>query len=355
MALRGNDVKKTFRFGFDARTSRGRMHDKTSWFIRLWHDNDPTIVGIGECGPLPGLSPDAQPGFEAVLSTVLQEINERQFSPGDEVSELVPAGFPSITFGLETALLDLRHGGRRIIFDNPFVTGNPLPINGLIWMGNRDFMIRQIDEKIAQGFTCIKLKVGGLDFDHECNILQYIRDRYAGNITLRLDANGAFKPETALDKLNTLARFDIHSIEQPVQPGLEILPELCLKSPIAIALDEELIDVSPDFASRQSLLTRVKPQFLVLKPTLHGGFSGCAGWIAAAEQNGIGWWITSALESNIGLNAICQFTASYSIRMPQGLGTGMIYMDNIPSPLVAGNGQICYEQNLPWDTGMLLP
>jgi o-succinylbenzoate synthase len=262
------------------------MQDKTSWFIRLWNDNDTATVGIGECGPLPGLSRDAQPDFEDILSTVLRKTEGRQIDAADEMIGLVPEGFPSITFGLETALRDLRHGGRRIIFENNFIQGSPLPINGLIWMGDRDFMIRQIDQKVAEGFTCIKLKVGGLDFDHECDVLQYIRDRYKHDITLRLDANGAFKPDEALDKLNALAPFGIHSIEQPVKPGLDIMSELCRKSPIAIALDEELINVPSDVASKQSLITRIKPQFLVLKPTLHGGFSGCAAWIAAAEQNG---------------------------------------------------------------------
>lgn len=361
MALQATFVKKTFHFGFKARTSRGLMRDKTSWFIRLWDDRDPSAAGLGECGPLPGLSIDARPDLEDVLRATLETINERHLSAEElsgtaflppHVAEVVPVEFPAILFGLETAWVDLRHGGKRQLWQNSFSAGQPIPINGLIWMGDLDFMMNQINQKIAQGFTCIKLKVGGLDFDRECDVLEYIRKRYyKDNITIRLDANGAFKIDEALFKLTELAKFKIQSIEQPIKPGLEVMEELCRKSPVPVAFDEELIGVKA--GARETLLHRLKPQYIVLKPTLHGGLSGCADWIAIAERLGIGWWITSALESNIGLSAICQFTSNYPITIPQGLGTGAIYTDNIPSPLVAEQGKIFHDQQRLWDTSTL--
>ncbi|HEY3402721.1 MAG TPA: o-succinylbenzoate synthase, partial [Ohtaekwangia sp.] len=224
-----------------------------------------------------------------------------------------------------------------------------IPINGLIWMGDLDFTMSQINQKISQGFTCIKLKVGGLDFDKECDVLQYIRKRYfRDDITIRLDANGALKADEVMFKLNELSKFKIDSIEQPLKPGHELLEELCRKSPIPIALDEELIGVELS-ADRQKLLERIKPQFIILKPSLHGGLSGSQEWISIAESLGIGWWITSALESNIGLNAICQFTKNYPIHIPQGLGTGGIYTNNIPSPLQVEQGLISLKNSEAWD------
>jgi o-succinylbenzoate synthase len=353
MAVHAAFTKKTFEFNFQARTSRGPMRDKTSWFIKLWDDAAPGIVGLGECGPLPGLSIDARPDFEAVLQATLQKVMQTDSLrnlPPTWVEQIVPADFPAITFGLETALLDWQHGGRRIIFDNDFVQDQSIPINGLIWMGNLDFMMQQINDKVARGFTCIKLKVGGLNFDRECDVLQYIRQRYfRENLTIRLDANGAFKPAEALTKLEALAKFTIHSIEQPIKQGLPEMAEIIRQSPVPVALDEELIGVEGE--ARAALIGRLKPAYIILKPTLHGGLSGCRAWIAAAEQHGVGWWITSALESNIGLNAICQFTASYptAMTMPQGLGTGAIYTDNIPSPLVVTKGCIKYDSAKMWD------
>lgn len=347
MPLKATYKKKVFHFGFDARTSRGRMKDKTSWFIKLWDSKQPDMVGWGECGPLPGLSVDDRPDFESVLDSCLAHVSAIQYP--EDIVKIVPAGFPSIRFGLETALLDLRHGGVRKIYNNSFFSGTPIPINGLVWMGDLDSMLQQVSLKIAQGFRCIKLKVGGLNFEKECDILQYIRSKYfREGITIRLDANGAFKPEEAMYKLNTLARYNVHSIEQPVKPGLAMMEELCRSSSIPIALDEELIGVALK-ADKIKLLDRIKPQFIILKPSLHGGLLSCAEWIALAEERNIGWWITSALESNIGLNAICQFTANYTITMPQGLGTGQIYEDNIPSPLTVSEGTISYDVKKPWD------
>lgn len=350
MSIRASFSKKVFHFNFKARTSRGLMKDKTSWFIELQSTDRPGVSGLGECAPLPGLSVDHTPDFENGLREFVEEINSSSFTVDDMewIGQLVPKDYPSVQFGLETALLDLRHGGRRMIFDNSFVKGEPISINGLIWMGDIDFMMDQINKKVAQGFRCLKLKVGGLDFDRECDILDYVRKRYfRDDITLRLDANGAFKPDDVLYKLGELARFRVHSIEQPIRPGLPEMEELCRKSPIPVAFDEELIGVSGP-ADKRALLQRLKPQFIVLKPTLHGGFKGCDEWIAIAGSLNTGWWMTSALESGIGLNAICQFTANYHPTIPQGLGTGAIYSDNIASPLTVKEGKIFYDTNGGW-------
>jgi o-succinylbenzoate synthase len=354
MILQASFTRKVFQFGFKARTSRGLMRDKTSWFIKIWDRENPNVVGMGECGPLPGLSLDARPDFEERLMAILGKVDQHNVdnikSAEVFVRATVPPEFPSIVFGLETALRDLFQGGKQLIFENSFVQGKPIPINGLIWMGDMDFMMNQINQKIAQGFNCIKLKVGGLDFDRECDILHYIRRRYyKDDITIRLDANGAFKVDEVLFKLNELSKFKVQSIEQPIKPGLPEMEELCKKSPIPVAFDEELIGVK-SLEEKKYLLDRLKPQFIILKPTLHGGMMGCEEWISAAETSGIGWWITSALESNIGLNAVCQFTANYDNHLPQGLGTGMIYENNIPSPLEVKAGNIFYSPSLSWDT-----
>lgn len=350
MSLHATYFKKSFHFNFKARTSRGLMKDKTSWFIRLEDNGNPAIFGIGECGPLPGLSTDDIPDFETQLGNIIHQINASAIrdTAFATVAPLIPSEYSSIIFGMETALLDLANGGQRVIFPNAFIEGKPIDINGLVWMGDMDFMMDQINKKISEGFRCIKLKVGGLDFDRECNILSYIRRRYfRENITIRLDANGAFKPEDVLYKLTELARFDVHSIEQPVKPRQEEMEELCRKSPIPVAFDEELIGIT-ETQHKSQLLTRLKPQYIVLKPTLHGGLSSCAEWIRIAESLNIGWWITSALESSIGLNAICQFTAAYDPRTPQGLGTGGIYADNFASPLMVRDGQIFYDRAGQW-------
>lgn len=361
MPLKASLQKRVFEFSFNARTSRGAMKDRISWFVHLWDDADPEVVGIGECGPLPRLSAEYTPELEAILEKLVGEINDLSVGLPMEVepdalnkfiSQLIGAEqvsrYSSFVFALETALLDLHNGGERTIFKNKFLEGHPIPINGLIWMGGLDFMLQQIEIKIRDGFTCLKLKVGGHDFEKECDVLQYIRRKYfRNNITIRLDANGAFKKDEALFKLQELARFNIHSIEQPIKAGLAEMAELCRQSPISIALDEELIGVYGS-AAKLDLLTRIKPQFIILKPTLHGGLYGCAEWIRIAEQLGIGWWITSALESNIGLNAIAQFTAQYPVQIPQGLGTGMIYNNNVESPLTIQKEHLTYDDGLIW-------
>lgn len=340
MAVKFGFSKKTFHFGFDARTSRGAMRDKVSWFVQAWEDAG--TYGVGECSPLPGLSVDALPEYETILASKLEVLQSLNLSPTEILSRLgqyIPLEYPSVLFGVETALLDLINGGDRVIYQNSFIRGVPIPINGLIWMGEEAFMLKQVEEKIAQGFSCLKLKIGGLDFDHECRILEVIRKRYDDQITLRLDANGSFSAADAVERLERLSRFTIHSIEQPLKPGDAAMRSLCKNTPIPIALDEELIGVSRS-EEKRVLLDTLRPQYIILKPSLHGGLRGCEEWIRIAEQLGIGWWITSALESNVGLNAICQFTANYLVTMPQGLGTGGIYTNNEPSLLKVERGMI---------------
>lgn len=352
MALRALVTKKVFEFNFTARTSRGRMKDRISWFIKLWDEKDASVFGLGECAPLPGLSIDDKPDYEIVLNRVAENVSTlKTGNPTllQDAAALVPSGFPSILFGLETALLDLKNGGKRVIFDNSFLASKPIPINGLVWMGDLDLMLQQASIKIDDGFRCIKIKVGGLNFEKECDILNYIRRKYfREEITLRLDANGAFKTEEALYKLHDLSRFKIHSIEQPIKPRQPELGELCRKSPIPIALDEEMIGIESAEA-KKDLLAKIKPQYIIVKPSLHGGLQGSQEWISIAESLNIGWWITSALESNIGLNAICQLTANYPVATPQGLGTGSLYENNFESPLEVKKGELFYNPRLSWN------
>lgn len=354
MILRASYFKKVFEFGFDARTSRGAMRDKTSWFIKLWNKDNPSRFGIGESGPLPGLSVDADSSFESRLSTLVNDINQsRQELSLSDLLEHPSLKSPAILFGVETAYNDLVSGGVRKIFDNDFIEGKRIPINGLVWMASADSMVEQVKQKIDAGFRCIKLKVGALDFDQECEVLEFMRRQFGNDITIRLDANGAFTRDNAMEKLERLSKYSIHSIEQPLKKGDPGLKDICARSPIAIALDEELIGID-DREEKTSLLYDAKPAYIILKPTLHGGIKGCSEWISVAEQMKAGWWITSALESNIGLNAICQFTAQYHVVLPQGLGTGMIYRNNIPSPLTVSNGHIFHDTSEPWQINAFL-
>lgn len=363
MSLRATLHKKTFHFNFDARTSRGVMKDRTSWFIKIFDASDTEKFGLGECAPLPGLSPELNDNFETQLSAFAQSFNDAGIATAcgtlTDVRRLIESKFPSIIsmssliFALETAMLDLFNGGTRLVFRSSFAEGKPIPINGLIWMGGMDFMLQQIEIKIRDGFRCIKLKVGGLDFERECDVLQYVRRKYfRDNITIRLDANGAFRADDVMYKLNELAKFNVHSIEQPLKKGSELLPEVCARSPIPVALDEELLGIDTN-QERGALLKRVKPQFVILKPGLHGGLSGSAEWIAEAGKNNVGWWLTSALESNVGLNALAQFVAQYNPEIPQGLGTGMLYDDNFQSPLeVLKSGNLGLNRRDEWITDL---
>jgi o-succinylbenzoate synthase len=323
------------------------MHTRDVFWIKAHRIGELDNVGWGEAAPLAGLSPDFGPDFEAKLKAVLQQASARTWDLEEEsvlqqVKNLLPFSLQAIRFGLETALLDLGNGGTKHILTNSFFEqGTPIPINGLIWMGTKEFMLQQIHQKLGEGFSCLKMKIGAIDFDQELELLHFIRDQKKGDeLTLRVDANGAFSVKEALTKLDQLQRCALHSIEQPIQVGQwEAMRELARQSPIPIALDEELIGIY-DKQEKINLLDFIKPQYIILKPSLHGGISGCSEWIELAEQRNIGWWVTSALESSIGLNAIAQFTANYKVQIPQGLGTGGLYKNNLPSKLVINEGYL---------------
>lgn len=344
--LRADYKKYTLRFKQPSGTSRGILKEKETWFIFLRDDRLPVVVGIGECGLLRGLSIDDTPDYEDKLKEVCASVDRF-----DRLVEKELTDFPSIRFGLETAMLDLQNQGSKILYHSPFVERNqPISINGLIWMGSADFMIKQIGEKLDKGFTCLKMKIGAIDFEQELQLLKDIRKTYsADEIELRVDANGAFSPEDALERLKRLSEMDLHSIEQPIKAGQnETMAKLCAETPLPIALDEELIGVHQKTA-REQLLDQIKPQYIILKPSLVGGFKSSEEWIALAEERQIGWWATSALESNIGLNAIAQWTATLKNPLPQGLGTGQLYTNNIPSPLLVENGALYFGFNSNWD------
>lgn len=335
--IKATFIKKTFNFKLPSGTSRGVLTEKHAWFLSVWNDESPEVIGVGECSIIPGLSPDF----------VSFEHYEQQISKLCKNLSIDLTNWPSLKFGLEIALLDLKSGGQQIYFQNGFQKSElKIPINGLIWMGSEEFMQTQIDEKIAAGFKTIKMKIGSIDFETEFKLLSNIRERYPKEeLTIRVDANGSFSPDMAMEKLTKLASLDIHSIEQPIGAGQhKEMNLLCLSSTLKIALDEELIGINT-IQSKINLLDTIQPPFIILKPSLHGGISGCREWINLAEERNIQWWITSALESNIGLNAICQFTAEYNNPLPQGLGTGSLYTDNIPSDLKVENGFIFLAKN----------
>jgi o-succinylbenzoate synthase len=356
MGLKIRYLKRELQFKFQALTSRGSMSSHTAYYLVLEDTAQPeAMAGVGESAPLSGLSPEHGLDFEQRLAAVCQAFQQLGVKAGaspEAVLSAIPdlADLPSIRFALETALLDLAYGGKKKIFDNAFSRSEKgIYINGLIWMGNPEFMRMQIREKLNHGFKCLKLKIGALDFETECAILREIRQE-AGpeDLMIRLDANGAFSPRQALDRLAKLARFDVHSLEQPIRQGqVEHMARLCAHSPIPIALDEELISVS-NRAQKVQLLRDIQPAYLILKPTLVGGFESCREWIGLAGEAGIGWWITSALESNIGLNAISQFVAGFDNPLPQGLGTGQLYHNNISSPLHIRDGWLYYGKESQW-------
>lgn len=325
--------EKLLHFKQPAGTSRGVYTTRKIWLLTVEHDGR---TAIGECAPLPQLSCDDIPDYEAVLRRFCDIIEATGSIPYDEMRN-----YPSMLFGVETALAQLSHTDG-LLYDTPFSHGEEgIPINGLVWMGTHDEMLSRLKEKLALGFRCVKLKIGAIDFAKELDLIQHIRKHFnREEVELRVDANGGFTPDVALERLQELARYDIHSIEQPIMAHQwSEMAQLCQLSPLPIALDEELIGVnSTDEKIR--LLDTIKPQYIILKPSLHGGVAGTREWIALANERGIGSWITSALESNIGLNAIAQLAADIygpQITMPQGLGTGMLFTDNIPMPLEIRN------------------
>jgi o-succinylbenzoate synthase len=324
-------------------TSRGILKTKETMFLIISENNK---TGIGECGLLRGLSIDDRPDYEEKLQWVCKNIDLGKDVLYDALKE-----FPSIQFGVEMAFRSLASEDPFILFPSEFTRGEQsIPINGLIWMGDEKFMRDQIAEKIEKGFSCIKMKIGAIDFNTEIHLLKSIRAVFsASEIEIRVDANGAFSPSEAMEKLKRLSDFDLHSIEQPVKCGQWLeMARLCENSPIAVALDEELIGVFSE-ARKKELLQTIKPQYIILKPSFIGGFQGTDSWIKLAAESKIDWWITSALESNVGLSAISQYTFTKNSKLPQGLGTGSLYTNNISSPLKISRGSIHFDRKNKWN------
>lgn len=332
--------KRTLHFKQPAGTSRGVYTERRIWLVTV---TDGSAIGIGECAPLPKLSCDDIPNYAEVLRHFCDEVERTGEIPYEALRD-----YPSMLFGLETALYEVRskkEEGRDVLFDTPFSRGEVgIPINGLVWMGTFDEMRERIEQKLEQGFRCVKLKIGAIDFDAELELIKQIRGRFSHHeVELRVDANGAFRFDEALYKLELLSQYALHSIEQPIKAGQWAnMAELCRESPLPIALDEELIGVNDPEQKRQ-MLNIIKPRYIILKPSLHGGMMGVREWVDTARDMGIGSWITSALESNIGLNAIAQLCSDIygdAIKMPQGLGTGQLFTDNIPMPLEIRGDQL---------------
>lgn len=324
-------------------TSRGVLTKKETWFLKI---SDGDNFGIGECGILRSLSYDDRPDYEEKLKWVCENINLGEEMLWEELRE-----FPSIQFGVEMAFKSLKAEDPFLLFPSEFTEGkSSIPINGLIWMGDKQFMKDQISEKIEAGFNCIKLKIGAIDFETELDLLKAIRSNFSKEeIELRVDANGAFSAEDSLKKLDLLSKFHLHSIEQPIKQGqIQKMTELCQKTPLPIALDEELIGVT-SVTEKENLVQTIRPQYAIFKPSLIGGFKGTAEWKRICESTEVEWWVTSALESNIGLNAISQWTYTLKPKLPQGLGTGGLYTNNFESPLEVEQGKIQYDPSKYWE------
>ncbi|HLF51868.1 o-succinylbenzoate synthase [Flavobacterium sp.] len=334
--------KYILHFKIPSGTSRGVLTEKETWFIVLEKEGK---KGIGECGILRTLSIDDRPDYEEKLQWTCDHIHLGKDTLWEALIE-----FPSIQFGVEMAFQSLASKTPFLLFPSDFTKGEKsIPINGLVWMGEPAFMKQQIEEKLAQGFHCIKLKIGAIDFDKELQLLHFIRQNFTPEqVEIRVDANGAFNPSVTLIKLNQLSEYKIHSIEQPIQKNhTDSMSELCKSTPIPIALDEELIGVV-SLEEKEQLLQKIRPQYIILKPSFIGGFRGTKEWISLAEKHKIGWWITSALESNIGLNAIAQWTFLQHNKMPQGLGTGGLFTNNFDCPLEVSQGQLWYNKERDW-------
>ena len=324
-------------------TSRGVMTTKDTYFIKLWDESNPEVYGIGECALFKGLSAEDDENYEDKLRELCRNIEN------DEPTGL--SGHSSIMFGFESAILDFSNGGRRICYPSAFTEGTyKIPINGLVWMGRKDEMIARIDEKVAAGFHTIKLKIGAIDFNQEIEMIEYVRTRYSEKeLEIRVDANGGFTPENVMQRLDALSKHHIHSIEQPIKPGQwEVMADVCRKSPIPVALDEELIGITNPMVMLE-LLKTIRPHYIILKPSLMGGLSGSLEWLKMAAQFQIGGWVTSALESNIGLNSLAQWVTTLQPKIPQGLGTGMVFSNNFDSPLYQQEDFLAYNPNKKWE------
>lgn len=321
-------------------TSRGVLKSKDSWLLEIWDDKNPTIKGLGEVSIIPNLSIDNPNLIEAILDELCLNISKYSESFSNKLES-----FPAIKFALETALIDLKNGGKKLFFKSAFTEGRVgIPINGLIWMGDESFMREQMEQKILD-YPCVKMKIGAISFDREIAIIKWLRETYGYDFELRVDANGAFSMDEVDQRLSVLHEYKIHSIEQPIRQGQwKRMANLCARSPLPIVLDEELIGINT-YEQKVLLLDTIKPQYIILKPSLIGGFHSSDEWISLAEQRGIGWWATSALESNIGLNAISQWCYTHNISMPQGLGTGSLYINNIDSPLYIEGGKIWHKSS----------
>lgn len=331
------------KFKEPAGTSRGILTEKPTYLLKLWDEHNPEVFGLGEAAVFPGLSPEADHRYEYKLIELLANI---AIGRPTDLSR-----HSSIQFGLEQALRDYASGGRRLYFPSQFTEGKKeIEINGLVWMGNLDEMHRRMEQKVQQGFRCIKLKIGAIGWHEELSLIQELRKSFdADTLTIRVDANGAFNMDNVLPCLKALADLGVHSIEQPIPAGnMELMKFLCEISPIPIALDEELIGI-PTHEERMKLLEFIRPQYIVLKPALCGGFSGAEDWIDIAKQFGIVWWVTSALESNVGLNAIAQFTGSLNTSLPQGLGTGGLFLNNFILPITLDGPNMRYLPDAPID------
>lgn len=343
-------IERTLQPRFELGTSKGPINARTVWYLIAWNEDAPELKGIGEAALFPGHSKE----FPADVKLKLTELCERTDNWAQRtLTDLVYV--PSVRFAVEQCLRDLEAGGTKSLFPSEFTLGRSgIPINGLVWMGDKVTMKQRIREQIDGGFTTVKMKIGAIGIDDELALLKGVRQEYSAcDITLRVDANGAFNAQQAPEVLKRLAELDVHSIEQPVPPGLyEVMEELCATTPVPIALDEDLIGLNTRDA-KVDLLDHVKPQYIVIKPSLVGGWGATSQWIELAQERGIGWWITSALESSIGLNAIAQFTATLNVSTAQGLGTGNVYTNNIPSPLIAEKGFLRYRPEEPWDLSML--
>jgi O-succinylbenzoate synthase len=345
--------RRALRFNFPARTSRGALTEHVAYYLELRDVRRVGQVGWGEAAPLAGLSPDYGPDFETQVQALCHAVNQQRYALLEDIepASLTTAAQPALRFALETAVLDLGQGGRHQLYPNAFSQGEAaIPINGLVWMGDAAFMREQIRQKLAAGYSCLKVKIGSLDFATELALLAEIRaEAGPAQLVLRVDANGAFSPAEALGKLEQLARFDVHSIEQPVAAGQwAALADVCRHSPIPVALDEELIGLT-DPARQEELLAAVQPAYVVLKPTLLGGHAATRRWIALAQAHNLGWWVTSALESNIGLNAVAQLTGEYDVAgFAQGLGTGQLYHNNVAAPLRIAQGALHYDPTGHW-------
>lgn len=339
--------KHTLKFKRPAGTSRGTLLEKDSWFVVVEDNENPGKRGVGECSPLKGLSCDDHPEYEKKLAEVCENLLE--------IKPVQLKEWPSIRFGTEMALKDLSSEGQHILFPSPFTHGEKsMKINGLVWMGDKQFMRQQIDKKLEDGFDCLKMKIGAIDWSSELELLKNIRSQYSPEtLELRVDANGAFSAKKAPENLETLSKLKIHSIEQPIRQGqAKAMAALCRNTSIPIALDEELIGIH-NIEEKTRLIEEIRPQFIILKPSLVGGFESSEEWIDIADRFDAGWWVTSALESNIGLNAIAQWTFTLGNKMPQGLGTGQLYTNNIASPLEIVSGQIWYRPEKNWEIDFL--